>query len=130
MGVTVVGTTGTLSVRYDNTRSLRISRSVLPPEDEAHFEAIELHEDRVLPAGAVPFDVADCGPPHFHYFLANNRFVALDLMQAILEDRQPESSVYDAINVLEMIYGVYESSLKRQVITLPLKNRNHPLGEE
>ena len=129
MGVTVVGTTGTLSMRYDTERKLRISHSVLPPEDETHFEAIELHEDRVLPSGAVPFDYEHYGPAPAPYFADNNRFAALDLMQAITEDRQPTSSVVDGINVLEMIYGIYESSLTRSAVALPLKNRKHPLGE-
>ncbi|MGI5870190.1 MAG: hypothetical protein ACOX9C_12210 [Kiritimatiellia bacterium] len=52
-----------------------------------------------------------------------------DLMRAIEEDRPPDSSVYDAVNVLEMIYAVYESSLTRKAVALPLKNRTHPLGE-
>ncbi len=129
MGVTVVGTTGTLSMRYDMERKLRISHSVLPPEDETHFEAIELHEDRVVPSGAAPFDYEHYGTSPARYFADNNRFAALDLIQAITEGRQPESSVSDAVNVLEMIYGVYESSLKRKAVALPLKNRKHPLGE-
>lgn len=129
MGVTVVGTKGTLSMRYDTERTLRISRSVLPPEDETHFEAIELHEDRVLPAGAAPFDYEHYGPAPARYFADNNRFVALDLMQAITEGRQAISSVADGVNVLEMIYGIYESSLTRTAVALPLKNRKHPLGD-
>ena len=129
MGVTVVGTTGTLSMRYDMARKLRISRSVMPPEDEIHFDEIELREDRVVPTGAAPFDYEHYGTSPARYFADNNRFVALDLMRAIEEDRQPDSSVGDAVNVLEMIYGVYESSLKRKAVALPLKNRTHPLGE-
>lgn len=129
MGVSVVGTTGTLSMRYDLARKLRISRSALPPEDEARFEEIELREDRVVPTGTEPLDYEHYGPSPARYFADNNRFAALDLMRAITEDRQPDSSVYDAVNVLEMIYGIYESSLTRKAVALPPKNRKHPLGE-
>ena len=129
MGVTVAGTTGTLSMRYDMDRKLRLSRSALPPEDEARYETIDLLENRVIPTGAEPLDYAHYGPSPSRYFADNNRLVALDLMRAIEEDRQPDSSVCDAVNVLEMIYGVYESSLKRKAVALPLKNRKHPLGE-
>lgn len=129
MGVTVVGTAGTLSMRYDMERKLRISRSTLPPEDEAHYEEIELHEDRKLPPGTEPLDYEHYGPSPSRYFADNNRFAALDIMQAITEDRQPESNLYDAINVLEMMYGIYASSLERKAVYLPLKNRSHPLGE-
>lgn len=129
MGVSVTGTKGTLSMRYDMERKLRISRSPLPPEDEANYEEVPLHEKRVIPTGAEPLDYDNYGPSPTRYFADNNRFAALDLMRAITEDRQPDSNIYDAVNVLEMIYGVYESSLTRKAVILPLKNRNHPLGE-
>jgi hypothetical protein len=109
-------------------RKLRISRSALPPEDEAHYDIIELHEDRIIPSGALPLDYENYGPKPSHYFADNNRFAALDLMRAIEENRLPASNGYDAITVLEMIYAVYESSLKRKAVELPLINRKHPLG--
>lgn len=100
MGVTVVGTKGSLSMRYDTERKLRIIRSLLPAEDETHFEDVELHEDRVLPAGAAPFDYEHYDLAPARYFADNNRFVALDLMQAITEDRQAISSVIDGVNAM------------------------------
>lgn len=127
MGVTVAGTEGTLSMRYDMERKLRISRSTLPPEDEASYEEIELREDRVIPAGSTPLDYENYGPKPSRYFADCNRFAALDLTQAIEEGRQPAASVYDGVNVLEMIYAIYRSSLECQPMTLPLVDRTHPM---
>ena len=121
MGITVVGTDGVLSVRYDDERKLRISRSQLPPEDEANFDEVELKEDRNLPVNTGPL------PAGMPYFAENNRFAALDLMQAIEENRQPDANIFDVVNVLEMIYGVYSSSLEQKAISLPLTDRWHPL---
>lgn len=128
MGVTVAGTEGTLSVRYDQARALRFSRSSLPPEDEAHYSCVELHEDRSLPDGTEPIDYESYEAKPAHFFADANRFAAFDLMQAIQEDRQPVCSVHDAATALEMIYGTYASSLEQKGIELPLNNRKHPLG--
>ena len=128
MGVTVVGTAGALAMRYDDARHLRICRASDVPEDEAHFETLELPpEDRALPPGAAPLDYAHYGPRPSRYFADNNRFAAWDLLQAIEEDRQPRSSVYDAIHVLEMIHGIYASSPTRRAVAFPLSDRSHPL---
>jgi predicted dehydrogenase len=129
MGITVVGTDGMLSLRYDQERKLRISHSSLPMEDEATYTEIELHEDRMIPAGAIPPDYEHYGPKPSHYFADNNRFAALDLLQAIDENRQPEANVSDAVRVLEMIYGIYASSLAQRAISIPLEDRTHPLAK-
>jgi len=60
MGITVIGTEGTLSIRFEDSRDrplrpLRISRLPGPPEDESHFEIVPLTEDRTIP-GAEPLD--------------------------------------------------------------------------
>ncbi len=128
MGVTVVGTHGALAVRYDDERHLRICRAPGVPEDEAHFETIELPpDDRMLPPSTAPLNYEHYGPHPSRYFADNNRFAAWDLLQAIEEDRQPRSGVHDAIRVLEMIYGIYASSLGRHAVAFPLLDRAHPL---
>lgn len=129
MGITVAGTAGCLSVRYDNKRSLRICLSAMPPEDESCYDEVELLEDRLLPAQAATLDYERYGPSPGKYFADNNRFMALDLMQAITEDRRPASDVQDAVRVLEMMYGVYASAIGRRAVILPLATRRHPLGD-
>ncbi len=132
MGVTVNGTKGTLSLRFDDARErpLLISRQACGPEYGAHYMEVPLTEDRVIP-NAAPLDYSLCGRidiPAAPMFLESNRFAAWDLMQAIEEDRRPTSDVYDARTVLEMICGVYASHLAGGVrVTLPPADRVHPL---
>lgn len=121
MGVSVVGTEGILSVRYDDARKLRLSRTPFPPEDEVVYEEVPLVETRVIPGAEAP----DFG--YLKYFTDNNRFAAWDLMKSIEEDRRPEADAYNARTVVEMINGVYASQLSGRVIPLPLADRIHPL---
>lgn len=125
MGVSVVGTEGILSVRYDNDRRLRLSRTPYPPEDEAAYEEVPLVETRQIPGAE---ELRDFG--YFWYFRENNRFAAWDLIRAIEEERQPLASAYDARKVLEMINGAYASQLTGRVVPLPLAEREHPLEKQ
>jgi predicted dehydrogenase len=134
MGIAVIGTKGTLSLRFEDEvarRCLRISRRPYPSEDDSHFEEVPLTEDRAIP-GAEPLDYSLCGQrdiPKATFFLESNRFAVWDLVRAIEEDRQPVSSIYNARLAAEMIYGVYASHLSRSVVRFPLTDRTHPLGE-
>ena len=125
MGVSVVGTEGILSVRYDNDRKLRLSRTPYPPEDEAAYEEVPLVETRQIPGAE---ELRDFG--YFWYFRENNRCAAWDLIRAIEEERQPLASAYDARKVLEMINGAYASQLTGRVVPLPLAEREHPLEKQ
>ena len=135
MGITVIGTKGTLSIRFEDgktaVRPLRISRLAGPPEDESEFEIVPLTEYRTIP-GAAPLNYSLCGQtdiPYAKLFLESNRFAVWDLMRAIEEDRQPVSNIYSARLVVEMIQAIYASSLSQSVVTFPLADRTHPLGE-
>ena len=126
MGITVVGTQGALSMRYTLTtaegeRKLRLTRSRGAVEDAADYEEIPLAEDRIIP-GAEPL-VMNFMP----YYAINNRFAAWDLMEAIRLDRDPVAGVKEAVKVLEIIQGIYQSQLAGKRITLPLQDRQHPL---
>ncbi len=132
MGLVVVGTKGTLAMRYDGKRPLRINRSgAMPFEDEAAFEEVPLRETRTIP-GAQPLDYAALGLNHYcHRFYAdNNRFAAWDLLCAIDEDRPTLCSAADARDSLEMIVGAYASHLAGHPQSLPLADRRHPLINE
>jgi predicted dehydrogenase len=133
IGILVMGTEGSLSLRSDDrgSQDLLISRHCGYPENKPDFEAVPLHEDRVIP-GAEPLDTSLCGHmdvPQAPSFLAANRFAVWDLMQAIEEDREPLATLEDARIALEMIYGIYAAHLSRSTVTLPLKNRAHPLAK-
>jgi predicted dehydrogenase len=57
-----------------------------------------------------------------------NRLIAQDLIRAIESDTQPKGSMYDGRAALEMIMAVYESHRLKKPVSLPLKNRDHPLS--
>jgi hypothetical protein len=60
--------------------------------------------------------------------ICGNRLIALDLIRAIETDTQPKGSMYDGRAALEMIMAVYESHRLKEPVTIPLKNREHPLS--
>jgi len=127
MGTTVIGTEGALSLRFSDIprtdAPLMIGRQPGPLEAGTAFEPVPLQEDRVIP-GAEPLDASLFPAP---WFGEANRWAAMDLMQAIEEDRQPVSNASNARLALEMIYGIYRSSLSRAVVEFPLADRRHPL---
>ena len=134
MGITVTGTGGALSMRFNDVMpmqsSLRISRISAPPEDHTCYEDVELTETRTIP-GAEPLDYALCGThgiPEKPLFLESNRYAAWDLIQSIEEDRLPLSNQYNARLTVEMIYAIYASHLSGRTVHLPLTDRNHPLA--
>lgn len=57
-----------------------------------------------------------------------NVWIVKDLIEAIEKDRQPLGSMYDGRAALEMILAVYESHRLNTPVTLPLKERRHPLS--
>ncbi len=133
MGVTVVGTKGKLSMRFNDRATpvcpLRMSSQPGPPEDPAPWMEVPLIETRSIPR-AEPIDYSLAGQPDIpaaHFFLEANRFAVWDLLRAIQEDRQPVSNVFNAATTLEMIHGIYTSSLAKKEIALPLDIRTHPL---
>ena len=105
----------------EGERKLRLTRSRGAVEDAADYEEIPLAEDRIIP-GAEPL-VMNFMP----YYAINNRFAAWDLMEAIRLDRDPVAGVKEAVKVLEIIQGIYQSQLAGKRITLPLQDRQHPL---
>lgn len=133
MGISVVGTAGTLAMLFDDRgdRRLRINRRPSQPDGMDRFEDVSLREDRLI-AGAVPLNYSLPGQPDIPsvpLFMEANRFAAWDLMRAIEENRLPLSNQYNARQAQEMIYGIYASHLSRKVISFPLTDRKHPLEE-
>jgi hypothetical protein len=124
-----------LSLRFSDAhrepQPLRLSNAPCAPVNESVTETIELREDRVIP-DAQPLDYSLLGTedvPLGPIFIEAGRFAVWDLMQAIQEDRQPITNIYDARAALEMIYGVYASHLSQSPIYFPLKDRKHPLDK-
>jgi hypothetical protein len=133
MGITVTGTKGSLSMRFNDNipveSELRISRIPAPPEDCTEYEEVELTETRTIP-GTEPLDDSLCGTvgiPGKSFFLESNRFAAWDLMQSIEKDRLLLSNHYNARLVQEMICSIYASHLSGHRMLFPLTSRIHPL---
>ena len=59
---------------------------------------------------------------------ANVNLLIADLFRAIETDTQSVASFYEARGVLEMLLAVYASQLQGGRVSLPLKERKHPLG--
>ena len=59
--------------------------------------------------------------------IGGNQLAIMDLIDAIETDRKPISSAEDAVAVLEMIVGAYESQLTGRRVHFPMENRGHPL---
>lgn len=57
-----------------------------------------------------------------------NKAAVLDLVSAIEQDRPTISSADDARASMELILSVYESYRQGKTVSLPLKNRQHPLA--
>ncbi len=134
MGLCVMGTKGTLSLRFDDggTQPLLISRQTGFPETITDFEQVPVTEGRTVP-GAEPLDYRLCSQsdvPRARWFMESNRFAAWDLMQAIEEDRPPLSNIGNARTVVEMIQGIYAAHLSRRTVDFPLACRRHPLVQE
>ena len=126
MGVTVAGTKGTLSVRYDRDRFVRLSRSPYPPEDEAAYEIVPFDEIPEIP-GAAPLHVSDFAIP---YFAESNREAGRNFLAA-MDGKEPLAcSFRDAGNVLEIINAIYFSALRQCRVDFPLTDRSNPLTNQ
>ena len=53
--------------------------------------------------------------------------MAADLLDAIEKNRDPICSARDGRWTIEMVTGIYQSSLKRMPVTFPLADRHSPL---
>ena len=131
LGITVVGTEGTLSVRYSGKRELRICRNApVPPEDEAVFETVEVPNAPEIP-GAEKIDMdkwnIDSTSYPKRFYVENNRRAAWNLLQAIDGKEELRADIASALASLEMITGAYQSAIEHRTITFPLENSKHPL---
>ena len=58
------------------------------------------------------------------------RRAAVDLLDAIVEDREPETGMYAGRTTVEMITAIYASALTGMRIDWPLESRTNPLASE
>jgi predicted dehydrogenase len=61
--------------------------------------------------------------------LAGGNLLAVnDLLDAIENDREPESNIYEARDTVEMISAIFESHRLRRPVPMPLESRENPLS--
>lgn len=79
----------------------------------------------------IPITSAGVGKPEV---LENRRveggnvLAVKDLIAAVEEDRQPQSSIDEARTAMEMIFAVFESQRLGTAVPIPLANRENPLA--
>jgi len=59
---------------------------------------------------------------------AGNVLAVNDLIDAVQQDRQPEANIYEGLVATQMIAAVFESQRQGKPVSLPLENRENPLG--
>jgi UDP-N-acetylglucosamine 3-dehydrogenase len=101
-GLRMIGTDGIIDVGVDNNTNLRVKGKgdadwVIIPDSEG------LHGDENVKRGVI------------------------DLVDALLTDRRPELSVYNAMRATELIFATYESSRSHRRIDLPLQSTDSAL---
>jgi len=60
--------------------------------------------------------------------MAWGRSAAADLIDAIVEDREPETGMYAGRTTVEMTAAVFAAALAGRRITLPLEQPGNPLA--
>ncbi len=114
-GLHLYGSKGMITIRGGGNPTIHLlaSSTWAPPDDNARWQRIQ-----------PPAETQDPGAAGLH---AGNVRMMRDLLDAIENDRRPISSGYDGRAALEMILSIYESQRISKRVSLPMKNRKHPL---
>jgi predicted dehydrogenase len=119
-GLTVVGSTGAIHIRPDHVPQAWLREAPLWRTDK------EFPWKPIGPGGIEAESPKDVDRAAAR--VAWGRRAALDLVDAIATDREPETGMYAGRTVVEMTTAVYASALGGERITWPLVNRTHPLA--
>jgi predicted dehydrogenase len=119
-GITVAGSKGAIHIRPDHVPQAWLRRAPLWRTDK------DVPWEPIGPAGLgseIPADVDRAAER-----VTWGRRVAADLLDAIANDREPETGMYAGRTVVEMTAAVYASALSGERIDWPLTARGNPLG--
>jgi predicted dehydrogenase len=121
-GLTVVGTKGAIHIRPDHVPHAYLREAPLWRVDkEFPWKPIGAEGVESPPANAVEADRAA-------ERAGWGRRAAADLVDAVVEDREPETGMYAGRTVLEMTTAVYGSALSGGRVTWPVAVGGNPLG--
>jgi hypothetical protein len=119
-GLTLVGTKGAIHVRPDHVPHAYLREAPLWRTDkEFPWRPIWPEGLEAQPAAAVDRAAERA---------AWGRRAALDLVESILEDREPETGMYAGRTVLEMTTAVFASAVSGSRVDLPLADRGSPFS--
>jgi predicted dehydrogenase len=120
-GLTVVGTKGAIQIRPDHVPQAYLREAPLWRVDKDFpWKPIGAEGVESPPVNASEVDRAA-------ERAGWGRFAATDLIDAIAEDREPETGMYAGRTVLEMTTAVYASAVSGARVTWPLATRGNPL---
>lgn len=121
-GLTVVGTKGAIHIRPDHVPHAYLREAPLWRVDK-DFPWKPIGAEGVE---SPPVNVSDVdrAAERGHW----GRRAAADLVDAIVEDREPETGMYAGRTVLEMTTAVYASALSGARVTWPMAAGGNPLG--
>jgi predicted dehydrogenase len=119
-GLTVVGSSGAIQIRPDHVPQASFRAAPLWRTDK------DFPWQPIGPGGLGEEVAADIDRAAER--VAWGRRAAADLLDAIANDREPETGMYAGRTVVEMTAAAYASALSGDRITWPLVNRGNPLG--
>jgi predicted dehydrogenase len=120
-GLTVVGTKGAIQIRPDHVPQAYLREAPLWRVDKDFpWKPIGAEGVESPPVNASEVDRAA-------ERVGWGRFAAADLIDAIAEDREPETGMYAGRTVLEMTTAVYASAVSGARVNWPLATRGNPL---
>ena len=120
-GLTVVGTKGAIHIRPDHVPHAYLREAPLWRVDKDF-------PWRPIGAGGLDSPPPDSDVDRAAERAAWGRRAAVDLIDAIADDREPEAGMYAGRTVLEMTTAVYASALSGTRINWPVRIGDSPLG--
>jgi predicted dehydrogenase len=121
-GLTVVGTKGAVHIRPDHVPQAYLREAPLWRVDK-EFPWQPIGAEGIEPGLAIRSD-ADRAAERADW----GRRAAADLVDAIVQDREPETGMYAGRTVLEMTTAVYASALAGGRVNWPITDLGNPLG--
>jgi predicted dehydrogenase len=120
-GLTVVGTKGAIHIRPDHVPHAYLREAPL------------WRVDKEFPWRPIGAGGLDSPPPESDVDRAAERAAwgrraAVDLIDAVADDREPEAGMYAGRTVLEMTTAVYASALSGSRLNWPVRSGGNPLG--
>jgi len=119
-GLTVVGSAGAIHIRPDHVPHAYLREAPLWRVDK------EFPWRPIGPEGVGDEAVAKTPEERTAERMLWGRRAAIDLVEAIVEDREPETGMYAGLATVEMTAAVFKSALQGTRIALPIEPRTNP----